>query len=452
MKKKKGLISKLINLIDKKIVLPVTKLIIRISKNLKKKENNLERLLNNQNVVLILSLFIAIIIFICFDQKVITFNNQTSEVLQNKKIDAIYNEESYVIEGLPKKVDITLTGNRSDLFIAKQSASSNVTVNLSNLKEGSHKVKIEYNQPFSSIKYTVNPSLANVNIYRKVSQSKTITTDLLNQDSLQDKLIIQKVSPQRSEVVIKGTTDEKATNSLNKVATVKALIDIEKLSKQEEGTTTIKDVPLKAYDKKGNILNVEIVPSKITVDIEIASPSKKIPIKVIPKGNIGFGKAISTITMSDETVTVYAKKSVLNDLQYVPVKVDVTGLKENREYKLDLTKPSGVHYMTVNTVTLKFTLDNASSKDIEGINIDVRNLSDQYSVQGLSEQDIKVNVTAKGVSSVLNTIKSEDIIAYIDLKNYKEGEYEVPVKVEGVDSRVQFVSKTKKVKIKIVKK
>ena len=36
----------------------------------------------------------------------------------------------------------------------------------------------------------------------------------------------------------------------------------------------------------------------------------------------------------------------------------------------------------------------------------------------------------------------------IDLKDYTEGEYEVEVNVDGTDSRVQYTSMTKKVKVK----
>lgn len=450
--KKPGLFQRILKLIDHKIVVPTTKAIIRFSTRIKKIENNLENILTKQNALLFVSLFLALIVFISFDQKFITFNKQSSEVLKNKKIKALYNEEAYVIEGLPDTVDITLMGARSDLFIATQSVSSKVTVDLTKLKVGTHKVAIEYNQPFSSLTYSVNPSVANVNIYRKESESKTLSIDLLNQDNLDDTLIINEINPELNEVVVKGTNNKNARNSLSKVASVKALVDINKIAQQKEGVTTVKDVPIKAYDKNGEMLDVEIVPSKINVDLKITSPNKKVPIKVIPQGNIGFGKAINTITMSNETVTVYAKKSVLDNLEYIPLKVDITGLSENREYKLDLNKPTGVHSMSVNTVNLKFTLGEETNKDISNVNIDVRNLSDQYNVQGLSEKDIKVDVTAKGVESVLNNLDSDDITAYIDLKDYKPGEYEIKVQVEGTDSRVQFVSKTKKVKVKIVEK
>lgn len=450
--KKKNVFQKFANFIDKKVVVPITRLIVAIGKGLGRSEKTIETWLSKPNTLLFVSLFIAVLVFVVIDQKIIVFTNQTAEVIKDQQIEATYNEEAYVVEGLPEKVDITLMGSRSDLFIAKQSTSSKVTVDLSGLKPGTHKVNIEYSQPLSSISYSVNPSVATVNIYSKVSDTKTLTTDILNQDNLDDKLVINSVTPEIDQVVIKGTDDKNAVNSLTKVANVKALVDINNLAKQEEGTTTIKDVPLKAYDKDGNILDVEIVPAKINVDLDIASPSKEVPIKVIPKGDIGFGKAISNIEMSQSNVTVYGKKSTLDDLEHIPVEVDVSGLKEDKEYKLDLTKPKGVRTMSVNNVTLKFTLGASSDKDISNVNIDVRNLNDNYSVQGLSENDIKVTVNVKGVSSVLKNLEPDDITAYIDLKDYKPGEYEIPVKVEGADSRVQYVSKTKKVKIRIVEK
>lgn len=451
-KNKKSIFKRLSGFIDKKIIMPITRFVYNVWKLFNRSEKSIESWFSRPNVLLVISLIIAILAFVAIDQKKISFTSQTAEVLKNQKIEVNYNEEAYVVEGLPKKVDITLMGNRSDLFIAKQSTSSKVTVDLSGLKPGTHKVNIEYSQPLSTIDYSVNPSIASVTIYPKVSETKTLTTDLFNQDNLNSKLVIESATPEISEVVIKGAEDEKAKNSLTKVATVKALVDLDSLSTQEEGTTTIKDVPLKAYDSKGKALNVEIVPSKVNVELNIKSPSKTVPIKVVTTGELGFGKAISNIDMSEQTVTVYGTEEALEKLEYVPLEVDVTGLKGDKDYKMNLTKPKGVRSMAVNNVTLNFTLGDSSDTDIKDVNIDVRNLDDKYSVQGLTENDIKVTVNVKGVASVLKGIEASDITAYIDLEGYAPGEYEVPVMVEGTDSRVQYLSKTKKVKIKVVEK
>lgn len=275
---------------------------------------------------------------------------------------------------------------------------------------------------------------------------------MLNQDYLDSKLVIENVNASVDKVVIKGTDDENAVNSLKKVATVKALVDVANLSNEDIGNVTMKKVPLKAYDKDGNILDVEIEPAAINVDVEVASPSKTLPIRVVPKGTISLGKAISSIQMSSSNVVVYGNQSVLDTLQYVTATVDVNDLKDDKEFKVELNKPKGVKSMSLNNITASLTLGVSTDKDIENVNIDVRNLSDKYTVQGLTENDIKVTVNVKGVDSVLKALTPEDIKAYINLKDYKPGEYEVPVKVEGVDTRVQYLSKTKKVKIRVVEK
>ncbi len=452
MNKKPGFFKRIVRFVDKKIIVPITKAIMKIGRKFGGSNRTLETWLSRSNTLLFVSLFLALVVFILFDQKTLMFNDTSAEVLKDQKVEAVYNEEAYVVEGLPDKVDITLMGSRSDLFIAKQSTASKVTVDLTGLKPGTHKVNIEYMRPNDSVEYSVNPSVATVNIYPKVSESKTLTTDLLNQDSLDAKLIVDNVTPEVDKVVIKGAEDENAVNSLTKVATVKALVDVSSLNNQEAGTVTLKDVPLKAYDSNGNSLDIEIVPSKIEVSVDLSSPSKTVPIRVVPKGDITFGKAISSITLSDNNVTVYGPQSVLDDLEYVPVDVDVDGLKDDREYKLELEKPKGVKSMSVNNVTAQITLGTSTDKDINNINIDVRNLNENYSVQGLSQNDIQVTVNVKGVESVLNNLTAEDITAYIDLKDYTPGEYEVEVNVEGTDSRVQYLSKTRKVKIRVVEK
>ncbi len=452
MNKKPGFFKRIVRFVDKKIIVPITKAIMKIGRKFGGSNRTLETWLSRSNTLLFVSLFLALLVFILFDQKTLMFNDTSAEVLKDQKVEAVYNEEAYVVEGLPDKVDITLMGSRSDLFIAKQSTTSKVTVDLTGLKPGTHKVNIEYMRPNDSVEYSVNPSVATVNIYPKVSESKTLTTDLLNQDSLDAKLIVDNVTPEVDKVVIKGAEDENAVNSLTKVATVKALVDVSSLNNQEAGTVTLKDVPLKAYDSNGNSLDIEIVPSKIEVSVDLSSPSKTVPIRVVPKGDITFGKAISSITLSDNNVTVYGPQSVLDDLEYVPVDVDVDGLKDDREYKLELEKPKGVKSMSVNNVTAQITLGTSTDKDINNINIDVRNLNENYSVQGLSQNDIQVTVNVKGVESVLNNLTAEDITAYIDLKDYTPGEYEVEVNVEGTDSRVQYLSKTRKVKIRVVEK
>lgn len=433
--------------LDKKIIIPITKLILKITEKFDKSSRKVENWLSKTSTLLFISLIIAIVTFVVIDQKKLFFSESSAEILKSQPVQVIMNEEAYVVEGLPEEVDITLIGRKADLYFAKQSPSHDVVVDLTGLKPGTHKVNIKYNQALASIDYNVNPSTATVIIYPKISETRTLTYDLLNQDSLDNKLVIDNVSISTDKVVIKG-----AEYQLKKVATVKALIDINNLVKQEVGVTTINDIALKAYDENGNVVDVEIVPEKINADIKISSPSKELPIKVIPVGNVAFGKAISSINSSETSVKVYGDEETLNSLTYIPVEVDVNDLSSNKQYKMELEKPVGIKHMSVNNITVNVGLDNSTSKDLAGIDIKYRNLADGYSVQGVSASDTSVTVTLKGVESVIKNITTDDVTAYLDLSGYGEGTHEVDVLVTGDDVKVEYVVKTKKVKVKITRK
>lgn len=451
MKKKQTGIPKIFSgfasFVDKKIVVPITKVVLAFSSKFDKSGRRMEKWLTQSNTLLFISLFLAIVIFIMIDQKILVFNDNAAEVLKDQPVSIIYNEEKYVVEGLPETVDITLIGSKTDLYIAKQSSSHDVTVDLSGLKPGTHRVSIKYNQNTGSIDYMVNPSVATVIIYEKVSETRTMTVDLLNQDHLDPRLVIQNVNYDTDKIVIKG-----AEHQLKEVVEVKALLDVDNLTAGEAGTYTVKDVPLKAYNKDGEVVDVEIVPDKIDIEVEVDSPSKELPIKIIPIGKVGNDYAIGSMTINETKVIAYGKSETLAGLKFIPVEINVDGLKDTKTYKVDLSRPVGVRSLSINNVTVTVTLGSVSNKKLENIGIESRNLSDNYTVQGTSATATKVTLSLRGVKDVIDNITADDVKAYIDLEGYGEGEFEVDVQVEGSDNKVQYESMTKKVKVKIVKK
>lgn len=437
----------LIKIIDKKIVVPITKIIVLITSKFDKSGRTIENWLTKKNTLLFISLFLSVALFIIIDQKIIVFNDNTAEVLKNQSVEVIYNEESYVVEGLPETVDITLIGSKTDLYIAKQSSSQQVTVDLSGLKPGTHKVNITYNQNAGNIEYMVNPSVATVIISQKISETRTLSVDVINKDNLDQKLIIKNINYDTDKVVIKGSE-----STIDKVAIVKALVNIDDIVTQQVGTTTIKDIPLVAYDVNGNVVDVEIVPQKIDVELEIDSPSKEVPVKVIPKGEVSFGLAISSMNVSETKVTVYGEEEVLSSLTHIPVEIDVNGLKENKEYKIELVKPVGVSSLSVNNVTVNVSLGEIASKDISDVVITPINLDETKYKAQVDETGAVVTINVKGVQNVIDDLTSSDVKANVDLNGLTEGKYEIDVNAEGTDPRVMYTSKTKKIKITIFKK
>ena len=225
--KKNNALRNIIKFIDRKIIFPITKLILAISERFSKSSKVIENWLSKSNTLLFISLIFAVALFIAVDQRKISMRESSAEVLKDVPVIAEYNQESYVIEGLPDKVDVTLIGGKSDLYFAKQSGTQNIVVDLSDLKPGTHKVSINYTQDFRALEYSVNPSTATIIIYQKESATKNVTYDLINQNKLGEKKIVDNVTISSSEVIVKGPEYK-----LNQVAIVKALINLEKLPTQ----------------------------------------------------------------------------------------------------------------------------------------------------------------------------------------------------------------------------
>lgn len=430
---------------DKWLITPITKLMLKIVEIFKDNAKSLDHIMNKKSTLIVISLLLAFGVFVLIDQESSVMIDQYAEVLYDEPVTAIYNEELYVVEGLPKTVDITLVGQRRHIFLAKQSPSKGVSVDLTGLKPGNHKVTLNYSQRLKSLDYRLDPSEVTVTIYEKVSETKSLTVDILHQDDLDSKLYIDDVELDRTDVIVKG-----AKYKLDQVATVRALVDVDAISNPKAGEITLKDVPLVAYDAEGKTVDVEIVPKTVDAKLKITSPSKEIPIKVVPTGNLAFGKSIKSIDTSVSSVTVYGSQSAVDKIEELEVEVDVKGLESDKEFKVTLKKPKGITDISEKTITVDVKVDNSISKEFTIDNIQFRNLGDNYRVQALSEDDTKVVVVVKGSEDIVNKVDPTSIVPYVDLDGYGVGQHEVEVKIERSDLRLTYTPRTKKIKVRIL--
>jgi len=440
MNKFKRIIKRIVKLFDKKIITPVTKFFVLIVDKSKDFGKIFERMFSKKSSLVIISLIMSIGIFYYVDTKSTTISETSAEVLYNQKVNAIYNEESYVIEGIPEAVDITMIGRKSDLYLAKQLPIDAVDIDLKDLKPGTHEVSLKYKGAINSVSYKIDPSIATIIIYSKMSEARTLTYDIVNQDKLNSKLSISKVELDRKEVIIKGPQYK-----LDKVATVKALVDISKIENPKVGTMELTEIKLVAYDMKGIIIDVEIVPMTVTATIEIASPSKVIPVKIVPTGKVAFGKAISKITSSVESVTIYGDEETLANIKSIDVPLNVEGLDSHKKQTLTIKKPGGIREISEVSTTVSIDVESEASKEIENIQLEYINLDSNYSPNADSDADKYVTVVVKGVESIIEEIDADDIKVYVDLKGYGPGTHDVDVIVEGNDVRVSYEAKVSKV-------
>lgn len=387
------------------------------------------------------------------DSKVINLVKTEAEEIPNIPVVVKYNEEAYVIEGVPETVDITLTGRKSDIYLAKQLGEYEVVLDLSDYKpsDNPYKVYFSYSKPIKSLTYKLDPSYVQVMIKNKESQVKSISYDLLNINALDSKLSVKSVTLSKSEVVVKGGSD-----ALKEIASVKALIDLAKENFTEAGNYDIDNVELVAYDSKGNKLtNIEIVPGTISATVKLDSYSKAVPVSIETTGELIAGKALASILINgsaDYSITIYGDQEEIDKINSVPVTINIDGLgKEGtKKYNATITKPNGVRKMSTEKVTITATFGEEVQQTIDiSNNITPINLSEGLTANLIDNKDITVQV--KGVSSAIEKVlndKKYQVAPYIDLSGLGVGEHEVEIKINNTNPLVTYVVSSK-VKIKI---
>lgn len=443
------IIKSIASFFDKILITPISKVAYAIKDKISFRSGFIDKLLNKPNVLLYLSLILAFTFFLSVQNNFINFSDTKAITMPNLPVEVEYNDEAYVVEGLPDKVNLVLTGKKSELYLAEQYGDHKVSLDLTGLEAGTHKVTLDYNNPIRKLNYILDPGTVTIMIYPKVSEVRTLSIDIINTDKLNETLVVSNVLLDRNDVIIKSFKEK-----LNTVANVKAIVDVNTLNATESGTYTIDNVKLVAYDDKGKeISGIEVVPNQVTATVTITSPSKTVPLRIVPVGEVRSGSAISSITSSVTNVTVYADETVLKDLNYIEVEIDVEGLSTNKTYQKVINKPQGTRSISDTSVTINVTMEEETSKDFEGLTVETEGLNEKFKASGASASDAQVTVTVKGVGSLLESLEPTDIKAYVDLSSVTEpGVYTVPVYVTGSDVKLTYTSKTKQINVVVQNK
>ena len=437
-------------LIDKILIMPLSRLVYNISKILSSNNVNFNKLLNRPHFLIVISLMFSIVCFLLIDNKVIKLVENEAEIIKNVPVSLVYNEEAFVVENVPETVDITIAGRKSDIYLAKQLGEFEAELDLSKYSEaGTYKVYFTCPESIDSVDYILDPSYLTVTIKDKVSEVHSVEYDLVSTDDLDQKLSVDSVTLDSTEVIVKGSQD-----ALDKIASIKALVSVSSEDYTEAGPYEMTNIPLVAYDKKGKIIdNVEIVPQTLTGTLVLKSYKVTVPLSVSTTGTLVNGKAIASITINNNSsysLDIYGEESEIKDIKSVPVTINVDGLgaESVKNYKVTISKPSGVRYMSVKNATITATFGDEEQKTVDVSVIDQKYLADGYSANIISSGSTQVLV--KGVKSNIENIEANNIKAYVDLSGLGEGTHEVAVKVDNSNPLVNYVV-TSTITIKITK-
>ena len=165
-------------------------------------------------------------------------------------------EEKYQVNGLPKTVDLVLTGSPADIQTFRNNNTATVVVDLRKFKEGENVIPLEAKNIPGQIKVTVVPEKANVVIEKKITKSFVVKPEILLG-------VGQKMEDFEEPVMGADTVLVRATqDKINSIRKIEAIVDATgKLTNFEV------NAPLVAYDASGNKLDVEIEPATVAVKV-----------------------------------------------------------------------------------------------------------------------------------------------------------------------------------------
>lgn len=402
-----------------------------------------DKLLYSQKTSKLVSLVLAVILYtaISFNLGESVLNNpvQSGWKIKSIPVTVIANTEIYEISGIPDSVSASVIGDLSDISLMNTQKAYSVVADLSGLLEGTHEVTLTPKDFSTRLDVVLSQTTAIVTIKKKISERFSLSYDFVNKDKMNQEYVLGTPVLSDQEVIIRASQD-----TLDKIGMVKVLIDVSGVSSDftKQGTVV-------AYDQNGVLMNVDILPAKVSVSVGVTSPNKTVPVSVSPIGEIPNGMAIDSVTYDHQTITIYGPDSILGSIDTVMVPIDATTLTADTNLVADIPLPSGITKTSVNIVNMQITLKPAVEKALDNVVIEYANNVKGYRFTLVNLEDVYTSVNLVGTQTNIDMINSEDLYVYFDMKNVVLGENEVTLYVEGPNPLVKYTLVKSTIKIKV---
>lgn len=383
----------------------------------------LDKVLFNEKYSKVVSLVLAVLLYAIVNYNALSTSFQSSlrysKTLSDVTVLAKYNSDTFEISGLPEKVDVILTGDAANVTSAANAENGTVICDLDGLTEGEHEIKLTTEGYGNNVNVVVNPTNVNVVMKKKTTRQFDISYDFINQDKMEQIYSAGTPEFEYTKINVRASKD-----TLDSIAFVKTLIDVSGQSADFE-----QDAVLVAYDSSGKPVNADIVPNTVHVKVPVTSPNKSVNIQVQVSGEVPDGKAIDSITMDQQTVTIYGSETTLANIDQVVVTLDAGTLTKDSTVLRPIVLPAGVTSATNTQVTMNITLADAEEKTIDDIPINVINNNKHYKA---SQPDNKTttSVTVKGTKNNIDKLAADDINVYIDMKDVQPGLQKFTLQIE----------------------
>lgn len=303
---------------------------------------------------------------------------------------------------------------------------------------------------------SVTPGNIQVDIEEQTSVEKTIAVN--TGDTTPDKnyeVGVLKANPEK--VTISGPA-----SIVNKIDRVVAMVDV---TDRKESSVEIPS-ELRIYDKNQDELSEkqlsyldlkDIRDNKIKIDAQFWKVQNKIAVKASYSGSPKYGYQVDDIKLVPDIISLAGTDEALqklaeagNTVEIPGELIDVTGKSSDFEANIDITDLLPENTKLVRDLnssviaTVKILPYNSRDYELSAAQIQTENIPSDLDL--VFDQD-KITARLKGKDEDLDKLNLEAVQMKINLKDYKAGEYTVPVTVTLPDGYELVDEITVKVKL-----
>lgn len=332
---------------------------------------------------------------------------------------------SLVISGdVPTQVTVTLSAPSSVWERILNGKNPIIAwINLAGLGEGEHTVDVQVRstiQPSKEVSYS--PRTITLTLEKLVSKEFPVRVVQRGEPAIGYRVDPYQLNP--DTVTISG-----ASSAVAKVKEVRITVDLTQASDNIHRTLDVEAVD----ETETPVDGVTITPAQVTINQPISQLGgyRNVVVKVASTSQVASGYRLTNISVFPPTVTVFSNDPLLIDRLpgYVETSpLDLTGVKEDTDFRLPLNLPDGVEVVGSQTVLVQVGVAPIEgSVTLTGLNVQVQGLLEDYDAH---ISPATVDVIVSGPVPLLDKLTEQDVRIYLDLSSVAEGTFQFAPKVD----------------------
>ena len=317
-------------------------------------------------------------------------------------------------------VDLTLSGNRSDL---NQVNSSNITIkaNLASIYEPGENLQLGYTITYPGsiasnafVEQNKDPEYITVTVEKRVS--KSVDVNVICTGELPDDFIALEEELVLDYDMIRITGPESVVDQISQ-----AMVEV---SLEDQTESVNGSYRFTLCDENGEPVDSELITVSTDV-VQVYVPVRMVKtidlvVNVIDGG--GATSRTASITIDPEQIQVHGTAAALEDLdQIVLGTIHLADYAENAEVTFDIELPEGVTNRTgLKQATVKLEFNALSTKTfvVEGEDIQLLNVPEGMEVELTT---LMLEIVVRGPSAEIASLELEDMTISVDFSNTEPG-------------------------------